>query len=81
MFYKFFKKSLLTHETIELNVSLRIKFFRKYFIAPPINFSFLLKAYLYQYVREVLTVIFTFQITKEIKIHNNIQKQNPKHSP
>ena len=34
---------------------------------PPINFSFLLKAFLLQY--------FKFQITKEVNIHSNIQKQ------
>ena len=43
-------------------------------MAPPINFSFLFKAYFWQYLRVVLTVIFTFQITKEVNIHNNIKK-------
>ena len=46
--------------------------FRK--LAHPINFSFLFKVYLEQYFRIVLTVIFKFQITKEVNIHNNIQK-------
>ena len=50
--------------------------FTKYFLAHPINFSFLFKAYLQQYSRVVLTVIFKFQITKEVNIHNNIQKNN-----
>ena len=44
-------------------------------MAPPINFSFLFKAYLLQYFRVVLTVIFKSEITKEINIHNNIQKK------
>ena len=43
-------------------------------MAPPINFSLLFKTYLQQYFMEVLTVIFKFQITKEVYIHNNIQK-------
>ena len=43
-------------------------------MAPPINFSFLFKAYLQQYSRVVPIVIFKFQITKEINIHNNFQK-------
>ena len=46
----------------------------KYFMAPPINFSFLFKSFLKQYFRVVITVIFKFQITKEVNIHNNIQK-------
>ena len=43
-------------------------------MAPPINFSFLFKAYLWQSFMVVLTVIFKFQITKEVDIHNNVQK-------
>ena len=43
-------------------------------MAPPIKFSFLFKAYLQQYFREILTILFKFQTTKEVKIHNNIQK-------
>ena len=43
-------------------------------MAPSIDVSFFFKAYLYQYFRIVLTVIFKFQITKEVNIHNNIQK-------
>ena len=43
-------------------------------MAPPINFSFLCKAYLKQYFRVILTIILNFQITKEVNIHNNIQK-------
>ena len=42
-------------------------------MAPPINFTFLFKAYFQAYFRVVLTAIFKFQIMKEIKIHNNIQ--------
>ena len=42
-------------------------------MAPPINFS-LFKAFLEQHFRVVLTVIFKFEITKEVNIHNNIQK-------
>ena len=75
-FYKFFKKRFVTHETTDLNVSWPSNFFRKYFMAPTINFSFLFKAYLY--FRVVLTVIFKFQITKEVNIHNNIQINSPK---
>ena len=40
-FYKVFKKNFVVHETIDLNISWSINFFRKYFMAPPINFSFL----------------------------------------
>ena len=43
-------------------------------MAPSIDVSFLFKAYLYQYFRIVLTVIFKFQITKEVNMYNNIQK-------
>ena len=45
-FYKFFKKKFVAQETIDLNISWPSNFFRKYFMAPPINFSFLFKAYL-----------------------------------
>ena len=45
-FYKFFKKNFVAQETIDLNISWPSNFFRKYFMAPPINFSFLFKAYL-----------------------------------
>ena len=45
-FYKFFKKILVAQETIDLNISWPSNFFRKYSMAPPINFSFLFKAYL-----------------------------------
>ena len=72
--YKFLKKSFVAHEALDLNIPWHSNSFGKYFMAPPINFSFLFKAYLWQYFRVVLTVIFKFQITKEIKIHNNIQK-------
>ena len=37
-FYKFFRKFFAAQETIDLNISLPINFFRKYFMAPPINF-------------------------------------------
>ena len=45
-FYKFFKNTFAAQETIDLNISWPSNFFRKYFMAPPINFSFLVKAYL-----------------------------------
>ena len=45
-FYKFFKKNFVAQETIDLNISWPSNFFRKYFMAPPINFSFLFKTYL-----------------------------------
>ena len=45
-------------------------------MVPPINLSFLFKAYLWQYLKVVLTVIFKFKIPKEVNIHNNIQKNN-----
>ena len=56
-FYKFFKKYFVAQETIDLNISWSSNFFRKYFMAPPINFSFLFKAYLQQYFRVVLSNI------------------------
>ena len=59
---------------MELNISWPSSFFRKHFMGPPIKFSFLFKAYLEQYFKVLLTVIFKFQITKEVNIHNNIQK-------
>ena len=69
------KNSLpVAHKTIDLNFSWPSNFSRKYFMAPPIKFSFLIKAYLQQYFREILTILFKFQTTKEVKIHNNIQK-------
>ena len=43
-------------------------------MAPPINFSFLFKAFFEQYFGVVLTIIFKFQINK-VNIHNNIQKK------
>ena len=46
VFYKFFKKYFVAQDTIDLNISWPSNFFRKYFIAPPINFSFLFMAYL-----------------------------------
>ena len=45
-FYKFFKTIFVAQETIDLNISWPSNFFGKYFMAPPINFSFLFKAYL-----------------------------------
>ena len=45
-FTNFSKKYFLAQETIDLNTSWPNNFFGKYFIAPPINFSFLFKAYL-----------------------------------
>ena len=44
-FYKFFKKSFAAQETMNLNISWPSSFFGKYFMASPINFSFLLKAF------------------------------------
>ena len=40
-FYKFFKKYFVAQETIDLNISWPINFFRKYFMAPPILVSYL----------------------------------------
>ena len=72
---KFVKKNFVSQETIDVNVSWGSNFLIKYFMAPPINFSFLFEAYLLQqYFRVVLIVIFKFQITKEVNIHNNIEK-------
>ena len=45
-FYKFFKKNFIVQETIDLNISWPSNFFRKSLMGAPINFSFLLKAYL-----------------------------------
>ena len=67
-------KCFVAQETIDLNVSWSSNFFGKYFMAPRINFSFLLKAFLQQYFRIRMTVIFKFQITKGVNIHKNIQK-------
>ena len=39
-----YKNELVSQETIDLNISWSSIFFRKYFIAPAINFSFLFKA-------------------------------------
>ena len=44
-FYKFFK-NFVAQETIDLNISWLCNFFRKYFMSPPISFSFLFKAHL-----------------------------------
>ena len=40
-FYEFFKKCFVAQETIDLNISWPINFFRKYFMAPPILVSYL----------------------------------------
>ena len=45
-FYNIFKKNFVAQETINLNISWLSNFFRKYFEASPINFSYLFKAYL-----------------------------------
>ena len=45
-FYKFFEKFFVAQETKDLNILWPSIFFRKYFMVPPINFSFLFKAYL-----------------------------------
>ena len=71
--YLLIKKKLVAQETIDLNISWPCNFFEKYFITLPINFSFLFKALLWQYFRVVLTVIFKFQITKEVNFDHNIQ--------
>ena len=44
--FQIFKKFFVAQETIDLNISWPSNFFGKYFMAPPINFSFLFKAYL-----------------------------------
>ena len=56
-FYKYFKKIFVPLDTINLNISSPSNFFRKYFMTPAINFSFLFKAYLQQYFRVVLSNI------------------------
>ena len=71
--YKFFKKYFVAQETIDLNISWPSHFFKKYFMATAINSSFLFIAYLQQYFRLVLTIIFKFQMTKQVNIHNNIK--------
>ena len=53
-FYKFSKKYFVAQETIDLNIPCPSNFLRKYFMAPPIIFSFLIKVYLQQYFRVVL---------------------------
>ena len=45
-FLKFFKKNFVAQEIIELNVSWPSHFFGKCCMAPPVDFSFLFKAYL-----------------------------------
>ena len=45
MVLKFFLKRFVSHEALDLNISWPSNSFGKYFIAPPINFSFLFKAY------------------------------------
>ena len=74
-FYKFFrKKTIVYQEPMGLNISWTSNFFGKYFTASLAHVSFLYKAFLSQYFRVILTVTFKFQITKELNIHNNIQK-------
>ena len=46
MVLQIFKKLFVAHKTIDLNISRPSNFFRKFFMVPPINFSFLFKAYL-----------------------------------
>ena len=41
-----FQKNFVAQETIDLNNSWPSNFFGKYFMAPPINLTFLFKAYL-----------------------------------
>ena len=69
-----FQKKFVAQETIDLNILWPCNFFGKCFLAPLINLTFLFKAYLEQYFRVVLTVIFKFQITKEFNTQNSIQK-------
>ena len=45
---------------MELNVSWPSKFLEKKFMVPPIDFSFLFKAWLWYYFRVVFTVILKF---------------------
>ena len=45
-FYRFFKNIFVAQKTIDLNILWPSNVFRKYFMARPINFSFLFKAYL-----------------------------------
>ena len=45
-FYGFFRKDFVAQGTINLNISWTGNFSRNYFMAPPINFSFLFKAFL-----------------------------------
>ena len=73
-FHKFFQKTFVAHQTIDLNILWPSIFFRKYFMTLPINFSFSFKTYLQQCFRVVLRVIFKFQITEKVNIHINIQK-------
>ena len=61
-FYKFFKKLVTVQEMIDLNISWPSNFFRKYFMGPPINFSFLFEAYMQYY----FTVLFS-----NVKISNH----------
>ena len=45
-YYKFCERKYVAQETIDLNISWPSNFFRKNFMAPPINFNFLFQAYL-----------------------------------
>ena len=45
-FYEFLKKYFVAQETIDLNIPWPNDVFRNCFMTPPINFSFLFKAYL-----------------------------------
>ena len=45
-FTNFSKKKFVAQESIDLNISCPSNFFRKYFMAPSINFSFSFKAFL-----------------------------------
>ena len=68
-----FQKKFVAQETIDLNISWPSIFFRKYYMTPPINFSFLFKVFLQHYFRIVLTVIFKFIIFTTIfkKLYSN----------
>ena len=41
-----FRKKFAAHDAVDLNISWPSNFFEKYFMAAPINFSFLFKAFL-----------------------------------
>ena len=50
-FYKFSKKHFVAQGTVELNISWPSYLFKKYLIAPPINFCLAFKPWLSQYFK------------------------------